>query len=72
MTVSNKVNHLAMISKRIWTRFNSFKRNQIKINRDRRNLPGESVSMVAVIERILDEKRKLKQPPFSYNWIRNN
>lgn len=72
MTVSNRVNHLAMISKRIWTRFNSFKRNQVKINRDRRKLPGESVSMVAVIERILDEKRKLKQPPFSYGWIRNN
>ncbi len=33
-------------------------------------LPKQTQSMVVIIDRILDDYRKQKKPPFSYNWIR--
>ena len=34
------------------------------------SLPKQTHSMVVIIDKILDEHRKQKKPPFSYNWIR--
>ena len=49
----------------------------IKNKRDKRSMMGNSLhpqtpSMVVVIDSILDEHRKRKIPPFSYDWIRYN
>jgi hypothetical protein len=33
-------------------------------------LHKQTQSMVVIIDKILDDHRKQKKPPFSYNWIR--
>jgi hypothetical protein len=46
------------------------KRKKVGRSLNNYSLPGQTESMVVIIDKILDEHRKQKKPPFSYNWIR--
>jgi len=67
------INSIEIIIKNMMERVLSpLKVKTVETALENQNLPKQNQSMVVIIDKILDEHRKRKIPPFSHNWIRNN
>ena len=61
-----------IIKKMVGKIYSHIKNMKVERSLGNHSLPRQTTSMVVIIDRILDDHRKRKVPPFSYNWIRYN
>lgn len=71
--VKRRRNGIAISIKKLVNKVLFFnKSKKVEKSSERGSLPQQTSSMVVIIDRILDEHRKQKVAPYSYDWIRYN